>query len=135
MMDIKDIVKPFGSQSFLIGIGVAALAYFLAPQLKQSLRPAAVKGAAGVMTLGDKTKKILEESKDKISNLIFDKTEEARDKVRDVVEEAGISPDVLKEMREEREVSNKMIQELKDSIVSLKEEISHIKKGANFQEG
>lgn len=134
MIGIKDMVKPFGSQSFLVGMGVAALAYFLAPQLKQSLRPAAVKGAAGVMTLGSKTKQILEDSKDKISSLIFEKAE-GKNEIKNSAEEIGIPSEVLKEIREDREVSNKIIQELKESIVSLKEEISHMKKGGNPQEG
>ena len=49
MIDMKSILKPFGSQGFLIGIGVAAIGYLIAPQLKKSLRPAAVKGTQEVM--------------------------------------------------------------------------------------
>ena len=133
MVNIKDIVKPLGSQSFLVGIGVAALAYFLAPQLKQSLRPAAVKGTQGIMALGTKTKQFLEEGKGKVSNLFSEKTQEAKDKVMDVAEEAGIS-NVLKELKDEREASNKILSELKDSIVSLKDEISRMKQGKKVQQ-
>lgn len=134
MINIKDIVKPLGSQSFLVGIGVAALAYFLAPQLKESLRPAAVKGTQGVMTLGSRTKQMLEDGKEKISNLIFEKTEGAQEKIIDIAEEAGISSKVLKELKDERDISNKIMNELKDSIISLKEEISHMKSEGNFLE-
>ena len=134
MMDIKDIVKPFGAKGYLVGIGVAALAYFLAPQLKQSLRPAAVKGAQGVMTLGSKTRQILEDSKEKISSLISETTESVRNKMKGAAEDTEFSSKVLKELSEEREMSNRIMNELKDSILSLKEEISHMKRGENFQE-
>lgn len=133
-MDLKGIIKPFGSQGFLIGLGVAALAYFLAPQLKQSLRPAAVKGTQSVMTLGSKTKQILDDSKEKISSFISETAGGAKDRIKGAVEDTGISSKFLKELKEEREISNKIIHELKDSIISLKEEIAHIKRGENFQE-
>lgn len=137
MIGIKDIIKPLASQNFMVGIGVAALAYFLAPQLKEAFRPAAVKGTQAVMTLGTKTKQMLDDGKEKISNLIFEKTEGTgtEEKTNDVVQEVTISSTVLKELREEREVSNKIMDELRNSIMSLKEEISHIKQVENFQQG
>jgi len=52
---MKELIKPLGSQSFLLDLGIAAAAYFFVPQLKSVLRPAAVKSAAGLMALGDKT--------------------------------------------------------------------------------
>jgi hypothetical protein len=134
MINVKDVVKPLGSQGFLIGIGVAALAYFLTPQLKQSLRPAAVKGAQGMMALGSKTKHILEEGKEKISSMLSDTVEGTSDKIKEAAEESGISHKMIKELHEERAASNKMIKELKDSIAGLKEEIAHIKKGQDLQE-
>lgn len=133
MIDMKNILKPFGSQGFLIGIGVAALGYFLAPQLKQSLRPAAVKGAQGVMSLGNKTKQILEDGKEKIS-VLFEKGEEAKDSAAEGDREKDISSKVLKELMEEQESSAKILNELKDSILSLKEEISQLKQSVDFQE-
>ena len=66
MIEMKDITKTFGSQGFLIGIGVAALGHILAPHLKKTLRPAAVKGTQGVMALGNKTKQVLDDSKEKL---------------------------------------------------------------------
>lgn len=134
MLDMKNIVKALGSQGFLVGIGVAALGYFLAPQLKETLRPTAVKGTQGIMALGNKTKQILEDSKEKISGLIFEKPEGAINNVKEVIDEKDISSKILKELIEERESSNKILSELKESILSLKEEISYIKHGENFQE-
>lgn len=135
MIGMKDIIKPFGTQGFLVGMGVAALGYFLAPQLKKTLRPVAVKGTQGVMSLGSKTKHILEDGKDKISNFITQNPEETGDSRMDSGEEKGFSSQVLKELMEEREASNRIMSELKDSILSLKEEISNMKRGESFQEG
>lgn len=134
MISVKDVIKPFGSQGFLVGIGVAALTYFLAPQLKQSLRPAAVKGTQGMMALGTKTKQILEEGKEKISSMLSETVAETRSKMKEAAGESEISSEMIKEFREEREASNRMLQELKDSIAGLREELSHIKRGQEPQE-
>lgn len=130
---IKDVIKPFGSQSFLVGVGVAALAYFLGPQLKQSLRPAAVKGTQGVISLGGKTKQLFEEGMGKINTIVFEKTDEVFDKTKETLESIGFSPDLLKELKEERESSNRIMEELKNSVISLKEEISQMKNSGSFQ--
>ena len=78
---------------------------------------------------------MIEESKEKISNLIFEKTEEAKDDIKNITEESDFSSKFLNELKEEREVSNKIMNELKDSIISLKEEISNMKQGEKIQEG
>lgn len=127
-MEMKGIIKPFGSQSFLIGIGAAALVYLFGPQLKEALRPAAVKGAQGVMALGDKTKQMFEEGKERVAGMLFEKTDEAADKVKEVVAEGmGVQADLVKEFMEEREAHKRLLEELKDSVASLKEEMAQMR--------
>lgn len=131
---VKSVIKAFGSQSFLIGLGVAAASYFLAPQLKKSLRPAAVKGAQGVMAFGSMTKDRMNQGKEKLNEIISQKGETLSNATAGA---AGVSvmDMVLKELKEEREQSNRILEELKNSISGLKEEISNMKNAGSPQEG
>lgn len=134
MLELKHLVKPFGSQGFLIGIGISALTYLLAPQIKETLRPAAVKGTQGLLAFGAETKRILTEGKEKISNVFSEKTEEVKDMMKSKGEGKQLASKLLQELKEERELSNKIMEELKNSIVSLREEISNIRKIEHPQE-
>ena len=134
-MGIKDIIKPIGSQSFVVGIGVAALAYFLGPQLKQTLRPVAVKGAQGVMILGSKTVKAFGESKEKLSSMLAEKASEVDNKVKCTEEVADFNRNLMQELKEERESSNKILVDLINSISGLKDELAQMRNNGNFQQG
>lgn len=118
---MPSLMKMVGSQSFLLGVGVAAAAYLIGPQIRESLKPAAVKGAQGIMVLGGKTKQALEQGKEKLNDMVFDKSG---------METKNFQEKLLQELREEREASNRILEELKNSITGLKEEISSIKNGS-----
>jgi hypothetical protein len=133
-MGIKDIIKPIGSQSFVVGIGVAALFYFLGPQMKQTLRPIAVKGAQGVMVLGNKTVKAFGESKDKLSSMLSEKANEAVEKGGSPEAVMNLSENLVKELKEERETSNKILADLITSISGLKDELAQLRNNGNFQQ-
>jgi hypothetical protein len=133
-MGIKDILKPIGSQSFVVGIGFAALAYFLGPQLKQSLRPIAVKGAQGVMVLGGKTVKAFSESKDKLSSMLTEKVNEGTSNFKSAEGGMDLSANLLKELKEERETANKILADLINSISGLKDELAQIRNTGNLQQ-
>lgn len=132
-MGIKDIIKPIGSQSFVLGIGVAALAYFMGPQLKQALRPMAVKGAQGVMTFGSKTAKAFGESKDKLSHMASEKTDRSADMVNSFTEDKDFQGNLIRELKEDREASNRILQELANSISGLKDELVQLRNNNSLQ--
>ena len=100
---VKALLKPFGTQSFFIGLGIAAAAYLMAPQLRKSLKPVAVKGAHGMLVLGNQARELFNQGK----------TEEYAN--------------LANEIRQDREQYNTVLKELKDSILLLKDEISDLK--------
>ncbi|MCX7842147.1 MAG: hypothetical protein N2489_03630 [Clostridia bacterium] len=118
---MHSLIKPFASQNFLIGIGLAAAAYFVGPALKEAIKPAAVKGAQGMLMLGDKAKDALNIGKEKLNDLIFDKEDKS------VNMEAAHHDKIIKALKEERELSNKILEELKNTIGGLKDEIAHMR--------
>lgn len=126
---IGNLLKPFGSQSFFLGLGVAAAAYFLGPQLMEAVKPMAVKGAQGVMALGSKTSQVFNEGKEKLGNTI----EKMTPGERDIKAVDSMYSDLIKELKDEREASNKILMELRDTMVSLRQEISGMKAGADTQ--
>lgn len=134
-MDIKDGMKTFGTHSFIAGIGIAAFAYFLGPQMKRAIRPVAIKGAQSVLMLGSKTMKIICESKDKLTSTMAENDDDAVNRSKDVAQCAGLESVILQELKEEREVSNKILEELRSSISGLKDELNQMKNDGNYQQG
>jgi len=122
LIGIKDIVKPFGTQSFLIGLGVAAVGYMLAPQLKKTFQPIIDKGTQGAMALSSKTKQFWEDSREKVT---------ARGEKSDRSLESLMQ--VMQNSEQQREMSNQIMMDLKDAVMGLKDEISRLKE--NFPAG
>ena len=133
-MGIKDIIKPIGSQSFAVGIGVAALAYFFGPQLKQALRPVAVKGVQGVMALGTGTMKAFGDGKDKLSNMMKENTNQTVPPAKTTEDLLNFNNNLMMELKDDRETSNKILTELLSSISGLKDELSQLRTSGNFQQ-
>ncbi|MFT9498090.1 hypothetical protein [Anaerosolibacter sp.] len=133
---MDNMMKPFGSQSFLVGLGVAAVGYFFGPQIKQAIRPTAVKGAQGMMMFSDKTKEIFGEGKHMMGNMM-DKAAhmgheaahmgQAQHMGGQMAGQMGMYEMLMKELKEERERSNRLMEQLNTSITGLKDEIAHIK--------
>lgn len=131
-LGLNDIVKPFGSQGFFVGLGVAAVFYFLGPQLKESLMPAAIKGTQGFMSLGNKTKEIFEENRARL-NMPGEKGDEFEGRTASPIESSSLYSELLKTLKDERESSNRILEELKNSIIGLREEITEMKNSSDFQ--
>ncbi|MCX7711580.1 MAG: hypothetical protein N2484_17200 [Clostridia bacterium] len=121
---MKELIKPLGGQSFLLGMGLAAAAYFLGPTLKEMMKPAAVKGTQGIMALGERTRQMMSESKEKMSDMMADKSGAAAGSMTESLYEK-----LLQEIKEEREQSNRMVEEIRSTLGSLKDEIANMKNG------
>ncbi|MBB6217656.1 hypothetical protein HNQ80_003779 [Anaerosolibacter carboniphilus] len=122
---MNDLMKPFGSQSFLIGLGVAAVGYFFGPQIKQAIRPAAVKGAQGVMMFSDKTKEMFDEGKHMMGNMMDKASHMGQE--QQMAGQMGMYEMLMKELKDERERSNRLMEQLNISIAGLKDEITYMK--------
>lgn len=121
---MKELIKPLGGQSFLLGLGLAAAAYFLGPPLKEMMKPMAVKGTQGMMVFGEKTKKMINEGKEKMSDMVFEKPAASAANISEMFYEK-----LLKELRDDREHSNRMVEEINNTLAGLKDEIANIKNG------
>ena len=126
---MDNLLKPFGSQSFFIGLGIAAAAYVLGPQIKETMRPMAVKGTQGMMMLTDRTMNMMHEGKDRVEGMVgkmgnmgnmanIARTEHMP------MEQMGMMEVMLKELKEERERSNKMMEDFHETLMSIRDEIS-----------
>lgn len=125
MIELQDIAKPFGAQGFLVGFGVAALAYFLAPPLKKTFQPVIDKGAKGIAEFGSKAKDLFKEGNQKIKDKMRP-DEKTESKIPEFAQEMI---KISKGMEEQREESFQIMRDLKDVLTGLKEEMAEMKKG------
>lgn len=127
---MTNLLKPFASQSFLVGLGVAAAAYFIGPQLMEAIKPVAVKGAQGMMALSGMAKETMNQGREKIAGAVTEMKEKERAATA-LSENLG---ELIKELRSEREQSTKVIEELKNAVIGLKDQINSSMKGESIQE-
>lgn len=120
---MDNLLKPFGSQSFFVGLGVAAAAYFLGPQIRETIRPMAVKGTQGMMMLTDRTMHMMHEGKEKMEDMMGKMGHMAKSEHM-AMGQIGVMEAMLKELREERERSNKMMEEFRETLMGIRDEIS-----------
>ena len=126
-------LKLFGSQSFLVGLGVAAATYFLGPQIKETIRPMAVKGTQGMMMMTDRTMRMMHEGRDRMEDMVGKMGHMAKPEHM-TMGQMGVMEAMLKELREERERSNKMMEEFRETLMSIRDEISSNRRNGDAAE-
>lgn len=112
-----EIFKPFGSRSFAIGVGIAALTYLLSPTIKRNAKGVAVKGMQGALMAGETASHLIENGKDKISGVF----QQGNDLKNEMYEQ------MINEWKSEREQYNHILQDLMNTVKDLKSEISGLK--------
>jgi hypothetical protein len=114
-----DLLKPFTSRGFVIGIGLAALAYLLGPQIKQGAKTVAVKGMQGAMVAGDAASQAVASGREKMGSMMQNMGNKGDTMVQQMVSE----------FKEEREQVSNTLNELVNTMKSMQEEISLLKEG------
>ncbi|KAB3535748.1 hypothetical protein F8154_05460 [Alkaliphilus pronyensis] len=123
-----NLLKPFGSQNFILGVGIAALSYLLGPSLKQGARTVAVKGMQGAMMAGNTATNMMESGKESMGNLFDSMTGHQKDYME---MEHNFRQDLIKEIKSDREEFNSALKELSTTMKSLQSEVQALKKTAN----
>ena len=132
-MNFKEmnILKPLGSPGFAIGLGIAALTYFLGPSLKRGARNVAVKGMQGALMAGEGASNAMHEGKETMSNM-FGNTFGNENYMNEMSTEMAqqntqMVQQVFQEMREEREQYKNMFQEMMNTMQGMQDDISSLK--------
>lgn len=114
-----DLFKPFTTRGFVIGVGIAALAYLLGPQIKQGARNVAVKGMQGAMIAGDAASQAVASGREKMSNMVQN------------VGNRGDSTmqQFISEMKEEREQIAAALSEMVNTMRQMQDEIALLRDG------
>ncbi|KAB3525507.1 hypothetical protein [Alkaliphilus serpentinus] len=123
-----NILKPFGSQNFVLGIGIAALGYLLGPTLKQGARTVAVKGVQGAMMAGNTASNIMETGKENMGNLFERMTGNQKEYMQ---MEQHFRQNLMNEIKSEREEYNSVLKELVTTMKSLQSEVHSLKDASN----
>lgn len=114
-----DLLKPFTSRGFVIGIGIAALAYLLGPQIKQGAKTIAVKGMQGAMVAGEAATQAVTNGREKMGQMMQNMNHQGDNLVQQMVSE----------MKEEREQISHTLNELVNTMRNMQEEITLLKEG------
>jgi len=101
-----NFLKPFYSQNFLLGIGIAAVGSLFAPTIKEGVRSLAVKGAQGAMMVGDAAKNMKESGKEMMQK---DENDNAKD--------------LANELKSDREQYNSVLKELVTTMKDIQSEV------------
>ena len=125
-----NLLKPFGTESFLIGIGIAAASYLLGPTIKRGARGVAVKGMQGALMAGDAANDAMETSKDKFNDFIQNMMGDGKSNVNFEHMENSFHKDLIDELKADRHQNSELMKELVSSMKSLQSEIKDLKKAA-----
>ena len=123
------LFKPFrglGTLGLLAGLGIAMAGYILAPQIKNVIIPATEKGRDKIKTLADKTKEALNQDRVESTDVPYTppKMEHHNKKPEHF---SSKYQGLISQLSEETKQSKQAIEELKNSILALREEVSHLK--------
>ncbi|MCG8540426.1 MAG: hypothetical protein MJA82_10860 [Clostridia bacterium] len=122
-----NILKPFGTEGFILGIGIAALGYLLGPTIKRGARGIAVKGMQGAMMVGDTANDAMDSGKEKFNDFIQNMMDSKQDNERNFHKE------LIDEIKTDRHNNNELLKELVSTMKSLQNEVKDMKKVATSQ--
>lgn len=116
-----DLLRPFGTRNFVIGIGLAALAYLFAPTLQRNARTVAVKGAQGAMLVGGAAANAFSTGKERIGGVIQGMGNAGRS------EDTSNVQQLVNDLRNEREQFNNVLSEVMSTMKNLQDEVRVLK--------
>ncbi len=121
-------LKPFGTQSFVLGIGLAALTYLIGPSVKRGARSVAVKGMQGALMAGEAASNAVDTGKEKASSLFQNLMNRGHNHEAEIIERKQLFNNMMNEMKEERRQNRELMQSMLETMQSMQKEISSIKK-------
>lgn len=113
-----DLLKPFTTRGFVIGVGIAALAYLLGPQIKQGAKTVAVKGMQGAMLAGEMASQAVTSGREKMGNMM-----------QNMGNKGDTMMQLISEFKEERQQVSSTLSELVTTMKNMQEEIALLKEG------
>lgn len=129
---MRSMMKLMGTPEFLVGIGIAAVAPIIIPQLTNVLRPVAVQGTKGAMDLKEKTNSILEDTRHGLEDIVgrAKKFAAGQGTMRGTNPMEDIKS-MLEGLREERQNMFSEMSSLKNDIEELKSIVSNLQPNYN----
>ncbi len=121
-------LRPFGTQSFAIGVGLAAITYLFGPTIRKGAKGVAVKGVQGAMVAGESATNMVEDSKEKATNFLGNIMKSPRNKNHEIHQQtSSMYKEMLEEIKAQRDDNSKMMQEMLSTIKNMQNDIVNIK--------
>lgn len=119
-----NLLKPFSSESFIIGLGIAAVGSLFAPAIKKGAKAIAVKGTQGAMMAGDAAENMVKSGKEGMNNIFSGMF---KDKQEDEASRQKFQENLINELKSDREKYSSVLQELVSTIKDIQSEINSLK--------
>lgn len=123
-----NLIKPFSSESFIIGLGIAAVGSLFAPAIKKGAKIMAVKGAQGAMIAGDAAENMVHSGKESMNTMF---PHMFKDKKYDDSSQQEFHENLVRELKSDREQYNNVMQELVKTMRDIQSEVSTLKNSKN----
>lgn len=123
-------LKPFGSQSFVVGIGIAALAYLFGPTIKRGAKTVAVKGMQGALIAGESATNAVEGGKQKASDFINNLVTKQGNNDEEF---SHIYRQMVNELKTQREQNNNVMKELVETMKGMQTQMNKMSQNVSSE--
>ncbi|MDW5299155.1 MAG: hypothetical protein SA378_03315 [Sedimentibacter sp.] len=122
-----NLLKPFSTESFIVGLGIAAVGSLFAPAIKKGAKTMAVKGTQGAMMAGEAANNMMESGKETLNNTFPGLSKNKNDS------EAAqkLNKELISELRSDREQYANVLQELVTTMKDIQSEVKAFKSTNN----
>lgn len=126
-------LKPFGSQNFVLGVGLAALTYLFGPSVKNGARNVAVKSTQGALMAGETATNAVYTGKEKVSDFFGNLMGGHDGDSNHIMEQQQVFSQFMHEIQEERKQSNELMKNMMKTMKDMQHEISTIKNNSSVK--
>ncbi|MGB4440358.1 MAG: hypothetical protein WBJ13_14290 [Sedimentibacter sp.] len=122
-----NLLKPFSTESFIVGLGIAAIGSLFAPAIKKGAKTMAVKGTQGAMMAGEAANNMMESGKETLNNTFPGLSKNKNDS------EAAqkFQKELIRELKSDREQYSNVLQELVTTMKDIQSEVKAFKNANN----
>jgi len=122
-----NLLKPFSTESFIVGLGIAAVGSLFAPAIKKGAKTMAVKGTQGAMVAGEAANNMMESGKETLNNTFPGLSKNKNDSVA----AQKLNKELISELRSDREQYANVLQELVTTMKDIQSEVKAFKSTNN----
>jgi hypothetical protein len=117
-----NLLKPFNTEGFLIGLGIAAVGSLFAPAIKKGAKEIAVKGTQGAMMAGESASNMMQSGKESMNKIFPNMFKNKYDE-----KDQSFNENLINELKSDREQYSNAFQELVSTMKEIQSEVKSLR--------